>query len=283
MAATSILAVDWSGARQGVRKKLWLAEGRGGSLVRVEAGRDRDELVSHLIRCAERTSELVVGLDFAFSLPAWFLRELGISTAPELWERVARCGEDWLAACTPPFWGPRGTRRPPNDPARPLFRRTESERLPVGGIQPKSPFQIAGAGSVGTGSLRGMPHLRTLRAHGFSIWPFEPPRFPLALEIYPRLLTGPLRKSSVSSRRLYLETHLAREPRRLLDLAASSEDAFDAAVSAVCMARHAEAFARLGADAEPVYRLEGRIWSPVEDPTFPGPRGSGPPGAGDPT
>ena len=64
------------------------------------------------------------------------------------------------------------------------------------GITPKSPFQIGGSGSVGTGSLRAMPFLLRLREAGFRVWPFEDAALdakrpqPLLVEMYTRLLTG---------------------------------------------------------------------------------------------
>ena len=52
----------------------------------------------------------------------------------------------------------------------------EAERAArVRGIAPKSVFQIGGAGSVGTASLRGMPVLQRLREAGFAVWPFDRP------------------------------------------------------------------------------------------------------------
>ena len=75
-------------------------------------------------------------------------------------------------------------------------------RWPASGA--KSTFQIGGAGSVGTGSLRGMPHLRRLRQAGFSIWPFHSASPWTVMEIYPRLLTGPVHKSSHEHRARYL-------------------------------------------------------------------------------
>jgi hypothetical protein len=113
-----------------------------------------------------------------------------------------------------------------------------------------------------------MPHLTTLRAAGFSIWPFDPPALPLAVEIYPRELTGPLRKSRTSSRRLYLSTRLDAQDPAWLDVAAASEDAFDAAVSAVRMSENAAAFGQLPADVGERLRLEGAIWRPVRDPLW---------------
>src|SRR4051812_28448983 len=43
------------------------------TIARLECGRSRDEIVAHLIECAQREPRLVVGLDFAFSFPRWFL------------------------------------------------------------------------------------------------------------------------------------------------------------------------------------------------------------------
>lgn len=248
---------------------MWLAEAREKRLVRVERGFDRAEVVRHLIECARREPRLVVGLDFAFSFPRWFVVELGVAGARELWELVGRRGEDWLAKCPPPFWGKPFVPRPPPIAGRSPWRTTENANLLVGGIGPKSIFQIGGAGSVGTGSLRGMPYLRELQDAGFSIWPFDPPRLPLVVEIYPRYLTGKVAKSNPVARALYLQSRLARESQKLLALAASTEDSFDAAVSAACMQRFAGDFARLARERRTALdRVEGRIWTPLRDPTF---------------
>lgn len=261
-----ILAVDYSGAVKGARRKIWLAQASSEALVALECGRDRRELALHLVGIAERRPSIVVGLDFAFSFPAWFLRERGVGRASEAWSLVGEEGERWLADCPPPFWGRPARPRPPWDSARPRFRRTESVRPPLRGIGPKSVFQIGGAGAVGTGSLRGMPFLLELRAAGFSIWPFDPPRFPMIVEIYPRWLTGPVRKTSSIARSLHLASRFGDLEPALADLAASTEDAFDAAVSALRMAEHAATFAELLPARDDVEALEGRIWSPLEDP-----------------
>lgn len=263
------IAVDWSGAIATVRSRLWLAEARARKLVRVECGFDRAELIRHLIECAEREPDLVVGLDFAFSFPLWFIEQLGAQSAREVWDIVAREGEDWLARCPHPFWGKPYVRCPPQVAGQSPLRITENEHVAVGGISPKSVFQVGGAGTVGTGSLRGMPWLRDLQDAGFSIWPFDAPRRPLVVEIYPRYLTGRVHKQSPIARALYLQAHLAHESRVMQDLAACSEDAFDAAVSAVCMQRFARDFTRIAQiPRTAVDRLEGRIWSPLRDPLF---------------
>jgi len=220
------VAVDWSGARSGERRTIWLAEAAGGRLVRLECGRSREEVVEHLLDEAARDPDLVAGLDFAFSFPAWFLTANGIAEVDQAWDLAARGPEEWLRAPQAPFWR---ARKPPGQEA---FRRTELE---CGG-RPKSVFQLVGAGQVGTGSLRGMPFLARLRER-FAMWPFDEPRLPLLVEIYPRL---------------YLDGLGAREY--------PNEHARDAAVSALAMSGWSGDWRRL--PRTPEYSLEGRIWHP---------------------
>ncbi len=221
-----------------------------------------------LERSGAARGQIVVGLDFAFSFPGWFLREKGARTARELWELVAAEGEEWLRTCPLPFWGRPGKPRPELESH---LRATDSRLAPVGrGIRPKSPFQVGGAGSVGTSSLRGMPALLRLRDGGFAIWPFEEPALPLVVEIWPRLLTGPVVKSDPEERERYLrELGPGMIAGALADLAGASEDAFDAAVSAVVMSAHGQCFASLGLPASPLARLEGEIWVPPPSQDIP--------------
>lgn len=244
-----VAAVDWSGRAQGASRFIWTAVAAAGRLCSLEDGRDRSELGDHLVRLAQADPELVVGLDFGFSLPLWFLDRAGFEDGMAVPEAVA---EGWLRDCPPPFWGRCGRRRGPE----PGHRRTEELVAP----RAKSVFQVGGAGAVGTGSLRGFPLLRRLRAEGFAIWPFDPPRLPVAIEIFPRLLTGPVVKSRASERQRYL-----RE-RGWPAEAAITEDAFDAAVSALVMDRHLPALSALNAEADAVMRREGRIWDMARSP-----------------
>lgn len=258
---TRAIAVDWSGAKSGASSKIWLAEVRDGRLARLESGRDRSELIRHLVHDAAADPDVVVGLDFGFSFPRWFAERLGATSIAELWDIVADQGEEWLRDCAPPFWGRPGRTKPK---LRQHFRRTEKDASGAKGPKPKSVFQIGGGGAVGTGSIRGMPHLATLRTGGFSIWPFHEVQAPLVIEIYPRLLTGPVNKSDFDERQAYLAQRFPEIDDAFVFGAASSEDAFDAAVSAVVMSRHVDEISTLIAPRDGTKLIEGMIWWPRE-------------------
>jgi hypothetical protein len=259
------MAVDWSGrSGRDQRRFLWLAESVNGELVRLEGGRTRAELIELLIAEAERDPNLIVGIDFAFSLPAWYLQQ-GQLTPRQLWALLAdealtptmrQVGlARWINRPELPFWitGEAHARLAPEQ----MLRRTEQE-VRVPGVQPKSVFQLVGAGQVGRGSLYGMGALHRLAGAGFRIWPFDPSGLPLLVEIFPRVLTGSVRKNSPSERERYLGAVPMRPD--LGRPAAASEDAFDAAVSAVVMAARVEELRTL--PGAPGYALEGRIWQP---------------------
>ncbi len=256
------IAIDWSGAKSGERRKMWYAEVQAGRLTRLENGRSRDEVVQHLIDKASRSPHLIAGLDFAFSFPRWFVEDADASSADDVWGLAEQRGESWLHTCEDPFWGREGTRRPDLVEHN---RRTEIDAT-TADSQPKSVFQINGAGAVGTGSIRGMPYLRVLRSAGFSIWPFHEAKLPLIVEIYPRLLTGPVVKSRMADREAYLASGFPEIDGHFRSLAACSEDAFDAAVSAVIMSRHGSELGGLSQSLDPVELLEGRIWWPQGAP-----------------
>lgn len=263
-----VIAVDWSGNANQAHRKIWLAEVRDDELIRLESGRSREEVVDHLIATASDDPELVVGFDFAFSLPVWFLDERGLGSVRELWKLVNDEGETWLDDGDSPFWGRPGHTKP-DLPAH--YRRTEQDVRLATGSQPKSPFQIGGAGAVGTGSLRGMPYLHRLDREGFSIWPFDHPLMPLVIEIYPRLLTGDVVKSDSEARLNYLEGKFPRLTGELRERAAGNEDAFDAAVSALVMDGHAKALGALERPGDLRIQKEGAIWWP-ESPLVSAPR-----------
>jgi hypothetical protein len=144
------------------------------------------------------------------------------------------------------------------------------EAAKVKGIAPKSPFQIGGAGAVGTGTVRGIPKLARLQEAGFRVWPFDVPAFqdglPLLLEIYPRLLTGEVKKGNADERAGYLDRKkkeraaYASLDEDVLTKARRSEDAFDALVSVMEMAARRDDFPRLKQSADAVTLIEGAVW-----------------------
>jgi hypothetical protein len=288
-----IIAIDWSGRIDiaGQRRHIAAAIITRNSIT-IETGSTREEWIDWLIQEAKATPRLVVSLDCCFSYPAWFLAEHNCKTVFDFWRHVAAGeGEKWLAQeCTPRderFWG-KPHKKPPqfcgeNMPR--MMRLTDLENkitegmsaaraARVRGIAPKSPFQIGGSGSVGTGSLRAIPFLLQLHDAGFRIWPFESAALdnkkpqPLVLEMYARLLTGAVKKSSAEARRTYLRNKMrtdkfyANLKRGILTKATNSEDAFDALISAMEMARHAQSFTKLKKTRDVVRQLEGITWVP---------------------
>ncbi len=251
-----IIAVDWSGRDARAEEFIWIAGVRDGRLDFLENGRDRGQAIAWLMAQAAEDPDLVVGLDFAFSFPAWYCKRRGWSSAIDAWSAIADGeGERLLAECPPPFWGRPGRGRPPG--AHEQWRRTERVDAPSA----KSVFQIGGSGAVGTGSIRGMGQLLRLHEAGFAVWPFTGSGLPIALEIYPRLMYGrSVRKSRWRERHALLLRRFADQPAELRERAAGSQDAFDAAVSALVMSQHAAQLSALARD--PAFALEGRVWAP---------------------
>jgi hypothetical protein len=301
--AERIVGLDWSGRvdasgqRRHIFAGVWTRDAEGKVSVRLENGRTRDEVADWLLELARETPRMVVGIDCCFSFPAWFLREHGCKTVFDFWNRVnAGQGEQWLRRdCAPEtrdvrFWG-KPHKRPPvfcGEGLRSMYRETDydnkiAQALEGGdperaakmrGITPKSPFQIGGSGSVGTGSLRAMPVLQRLHEGGFRVWPFEDAALqaaepkPLLLEIYTRLMTGAVAKSNAEARKLYLAAKRKSDPlyaslgRTVLRAAASSEDALDALATTLEMVRHKDEIAKLRATHDPTLLLEGITWRP---------------------
>ena len=252
-----VIAVDWSGKLKRAEEFIWLADVCDGELVALENGRTGEQLVEHLIALAEDHPQTLIGLDFAFSFPRWWCAEQGWREAREVWGAMAVDGERLLDECEPPFWGRPGKPNPHPDDRR--YRRTEL----IDATGAKSVFQIGGAGAVGTGSVRGMTHLRALSFAGFDIWPFGASGWPRVVEIYPRALTGPVNKSSWRKRHALLHERFPTQSATLLERAAGSEDAFDAAVSALAMAQYTDELTTLSATSDQCLAIEGKIWKPA--------------------
>ncbi len=117
----------------------------------------------------------------------------------------------------------------------------------------RSVFQIGGAGSVGTGSIRGMPYLPVLRVAGMAVWPFDDwpsDGRPVVTEVWPRSFIGPVVKSSPADRARFWGS------RRFADEVCGSPDAFDAACAAIGLSLAQPPTVTLDA----IDRIEGRIF-----------------------
>ena len=254
-----IFAIDWSGNKDSsaIKKKIWLAEADATGLRTLRSGfKSREAVADVLIHEAqEGDPNFVVGLDFSFSFPLWFVQEVGCVDAPSFWSHAEENGESWIGKTpTEPFYT-KGS-GPERDPFR-VTEKLAAKQIP--GQSPDNVFHLVGAKQVGKGSVRGMPILKTLRDAGFSIWPFDPPKLPCVVEIYPRLFYGKLNKSSSHERLDYLEPLPISNKYHRTD-AACSDDAFDAAVSALKMYERRHEFQTLEQTKDDVENIEGRIW-----------------------
>lgn len=194
---------------------------------------------------------MIVGLDFAFSCPEWFVRSKNCRTIHEFWSLVGEQGERWLSAW--PFWSKCKPERQPDKE----YRRCEEALF----RKPSSVFKLVGAAQVGRGSIRGMPYLLQLHQSGFSIWPFDLPGWPRAIEIYPRLFTVGIVKSDRDNRCRFLEKFRGQCSASDLRHAENSDDAFDALVSAFAMSEHLEGLCSLTQSPNSLTKIEGAIWS----------------------
>lgn len=198
MSFDAFIAIDWSGAAPGYTgiAVARCAPGEGAPrLVAPPAGKrwTRTAVANWLGGEIATGRRLLVGFDFAFSLP------LGCVPAHDvfaLWEIVeaASAGEaDFGAAAVPrdarfaPLYWCAGTM-----PAAWMERRraTELACIAATGTRPETVFKLIGAKQVGKASLTGMRVLRHLRRrHGghISVWPFEPAAGSVLVEIYPTL------------------------------------------------------------------------------------------------
>jgi len=235
------VGVDWSGAAdpRTAARAIWLAVAEGGRLVALETGRGRSETSARLVELAAEEPDTVIGLDFCFSAPAWFLEARGMRSAGALWRWAARQAERnprFVRELPEPFWGPWVRPRP--EAAGPALRRTE-QQLAIPGAHPSSFFKVTGPGSVGAQALLGMPELLALCDCGVTIWPFDAPRLPVAVEVFPRALARLLAPGATGRHGADFRTEvIARHPDAFGDLArvaAQNQDAFDAAVVALAL------------------------------------------------
>ncbi|MEO1599737.1 MAG: hypothetical protein AAFU49_04565 [Pseudomonadota bacterium] len=226
----SFLVVDWSAAgtpKRG-RDSIWWALVAPDGLRRENPptrAAAMAELEAVLVR--ERTAgrRVLAGFDFPFGYPSGVAERLtGRPGWVGLWERLAEAlparpdnrterfafaGQLNLAwEADGPFWGNGERQDHPGLPRRkpsgygealpPEWRIVERLQRAQPGANPKSVWQLAGAGSVGSQALTGIACLERLRrrsalAAETEVWPFEtglaPPTSPICIaEVYPSLV-----------------------------------------------------------------------------------------------
>jgi hypothetical protein len=235
----TVVAVDWSGAvgalqLMGIRAAVI----RDDAPVEIWADLTRDDIIAALLDLADE--RVVVGFDFSFGFPSWIGEWHGCPDGPALWPIVRDEGEAWLRDCPPPFFGKKDKKVTRGIE---LLRATERAHPPA-----KSTFQIAGPGAVGTGSVRGMPHLQTLRDAGFAVWPFDAAADRTVVEIYPTALRPLARAMPL--------------PPAVVAAARNNDNTRDALASALVMWQHRDELAALTATTDPVTRREGAVWTP---------------------
>lgn len=231
-------------------------------------GRDRGEAVAAALAALEREPATLLGLDFAFSWPRWYLRREGLAGAQEAWARAAALAALPGRDLPRPFWGA-GVRRLAEaglDGRDPLRLTERSPDAAAAGA--RSTFHAGGAGTVGLQTIRGMPHLAALRRAGVAVWPFDEAAqgAPAAVEIFPRMLARALAPPGAGRGAAFRAAVVAALPdgalaavpgarRRML----AGQDAFDAAVAAIALSRDPGAGLR-APRGEPVLS-EGWIWA----------------------
>jgi Protein of unknown function (DUF429) len=209
----------------------------------------------------------IVGLDFAFSWPRWYLDARGLGDPEGAWEQATTLAPLASRDLPRPFWGA-GIRplREAGLDGRETYRVTE-RAADAASAGARSTFHAGGNGTVGLQSIRGMPFLRELRRAGAAVWPFDAPAgtAPVVAEIFPRMIARGLAPPFAGRGAAFRARVVGALPEAALgrvagarDRTLASQDAFDAAVSAIALSR--DPAAGLTAPAgEPVCR-EGWIW-----------------------
>ncbi|RUS58922.1 molybdopterin molybdenumtransferase MoeA [Pseudorhodobacter sp. E13] len=206
MSFDRVIVVDWSAAGKPTTQKdsIWIACATPqGTQAENIATRHAAEarLATHIAEALGSGARLLLACDFAFGAPRGLAERLtGSPKALALWDWLAaritdtpQNGTNYRAIAAEmnrhfpgegPFWG-NGQKLetadlPRTKPALPKgispFRRAETAGH-ENGLQPKTLWQLAGAGAVGAQSLTGIPMLHRLRAAHpgvVAVWPLEP-------------------------------------------------------------------------------------------------------------
>ena len=236
--------VDWSGGNdrgpKPTKDAIWVGVSRGDQDDAPRYFRNRQVFTTWMQDFfeAELTANrrTMVGFDFPFGYPTGFSTHLTgsddplavwgwladrITDTPKANNRFDIAGQiNGTLPGVGPFWGnglkrdiadlPRkGRARTPN----PFPEKRAVEHLAKGSF---TCWQLAGAGSVGSQVLMGLPVLHNLRNHfpnKISVWPFEKLAAPIAfVEIWPTLYAGPVPKDKIKDAHQVQATaqHLAK-------------------------------------------------------------------------
>lgn len=217
------IIVDWSGGNDtGPRPRrdaIWIGENGCAPLYMRNRGFARDWIADRIARALGRDERLCIGFDFPFGYPRGFARALtGRDTALAFWRWLAARIEDAprsnnrfdvaaginlaLGQGRGPFWANalkrdiHGLARTKAGYANPFPDRRHCETLAKGSF---TCWQLAGAGSVGSQVLMGLPVLWQLYlrfAGKIAVWPFEALDRPVAfVEVWPSLWPEAVRRA----------------------------------------------------------------------------------------
>ncbi|HUC63392.1 MAG TPA: hypothetical protein VMF53_15705 [Alphaproteobacteria bacterium] len=201
----AFVAIDWSGAKGPGYKGIAVAMCAPGSappyLVRPGHRWTRTEIAEWLEGKLQGAQRLLVGFDFAF---AWPIEGAGFPGLPlarsafDLWGAIEDAsGDECDFGCqavvdhkcfAPLFWTDKDRKMPIG--WRPGIRQAECACIGETGARPESVFKLIGPKQVGKASLAGMRVLRHLRIGNedrVSVWPYEPARGSILVEIFPTL------------------------------------------------------------------------------------------------
>lgn len=271
----TVIGVKWSGAaksRDAARaiKIAVIVD----DVARIEEGHDREAATAFIDALGDNSERALVGMDFGFGLPQWYMESEGYESALDVWAELAGMetfyGRDtqWPRAFLGyPYWGPQIRRKPAIPHARGWYRGTERTVRETTGVLGYSVFQLSGAGSVGSQSVRGVGRLLELRELGWAVWPFDPPDAHTIVEVFPKayrsLVTGQELRSDPTAQRDALISAMDRDLHMEPDLLRVLEEdyaATDAMLAAWLLWRNDPDLPDLTDD--PVAMVEGQIWLP---------------------
>lgn len=234
--------VDWSGGNDTGptprKDAIWIAaDGENPRYLR-NRGLAEQELAQRISAALEADQRLLIGFDFPFAYPAgmakalcgksdplslWSWFEARVEDAPRANNRFDLAGQINLTyGGQGPFWGNGLARDVPGLPRtkagyqNPFPERRTCEDLAKGTF---TCWQLAGAGSVGSQMLMGLPVLERLRRRfegEVAVWPFEPLDRPIAfVEIWPSLIDSVVKATEGGIRDAHQVRLMARALARL--------------------------------------------------------------------